>query len=351
MNTEEPVPILRPYKYRDLLDHEDTRVLTIAPGVDDDPISCTLSHITLSDKPEYECLSYTWGDVIGKHALCCEDGMLEITANLQSALRRLRYSDRPRTMWVDAICINQEDIPHRNAQVEMMRNIYAGASTVVVWLGDEVKGDKLAFEFFHKFQQLANETKMANAEEGNPELIQKWEDLLSRVNIDSVEAVAVSGILQRPWFRRVWVIQEVAMSQAAVVVCGALSVDWVALASLFELVETRGMAIHLKSTGYILRAIDLMTQLANPRNSVFNHTLIRLLEVTQIFSSSEPADRIFALFSIASDVSNVGLSVDYKQSCEDLYRKFALHQLLVQKNLHSLPSWVPDVSKFSVLNS
>jgi hypothetical protein len=117
------------------------RVLILFPGREPDPICCELSHTYISNRqqepqPErcqpYEALSYIWEDqsqtldilVSGKH--------LEVTLNLESALRHLRQTNKPRFLWVDAVCINQKNIEERNAQVLRMNLIYEQARQVVV---------------------------------------------------------------------------------------------------------------------------------------------------------------------------------------------------------------------------
>lgn len=97
-------------------------------------------------RPHYEALSYTWGNTEDpEDAYVIDSGpdgneecsTLAIYQNLASAFRHLRYVDQVRTFWVDAICINQGDIPERNKQVKRMATIYNLADRVVAWLGKE----------------------------------------------------------------------------------------------------------------------------------------------------------------------------------------------------------------------
>ncbi|KAF2456312.1 heterokaryon incompatibility protein-domain-containing protein, partial [Lineolata rhizophorae] len=100
--------------------------------------SYILQDADLDDGPEYEALSYCWslgdGNDEGGHIIC--DGQqLKVMANLRDGLERLRAAGRFGPVWIDAVCINQDDLPERGAQVEMMDRIFGSAKAVIVWLG------------------------------------------------------------------------------------------------------------------------------------------------------------------------------------------------------------------------
>ncbi|THV45125.1 hypothetical protein BGAL_0527g00020 [Botrytis galanthina] len=120
--------------YHPLKDGE-IRVLRIEPGTFDDPIHCALSPCLLDDNPTYQALSYTWGDPSIRAPIKVDGHVFMATTNLESALRYLRDTEITRVLWVDAVCINQEDIPERGMQVQQMRRIYKNAKDVLIWLG------------------------------------------------------------------------------------------------------------------------------------------------------------------------------------------------------------------------
>lgn len=70
-----------------------------------------------------------------KREVWCSGSQFLVTASLYEALSYLRYPDRTRTLWIDAVCINQDDIEERAAQVAIMRLIYTQADRVIIWLG------------------------------------------------------------------------------------------------------------------------------------------------------------------------------------------------------------------------
>lgn len=105
------------------------------PRRDDSPLSGVLKVVNLEDKPTYEALSYAWGGPDKSEVFHLPDGILRITSNLAAGLKELRHSDTSREIWIDAVCINQEDNSEKAKQVPLMATIYREAKCVLVWLG------------------------------------------------------------------------------------------------------------------------------------------------------------------------------------------------------------------------
>ncbi|OCK89082.1 HET-domain-containing protein [Cenococcum geophilum 1.58] len=95
-------------------------------------IQTSLRAVPLDHIPVYEALSYTWGTELPVHRICCNGQNFAIRPNLFHALRRLRYRTKPRLLWIDAICIDQDNTDEKNLQIPLMRNIYMSASQVLV---------------------------------------------------------------------------------------------------------------------------------------------------------------------------------------------------------------------------
>ena len=126
------------HQYSTLLYPDFIRLLKLLPAsndADDSGLSCGLEDCRLSGDPSYEALSYTWGQPVFPKILHTDNGFLRITENLALALRRLRFKERVRYLWVDAVCINQNDAADKNRQVAMMGSIYKSARRVICWLG------------------------------------------------------------------------------------------------------------------------------------------------------------------------------------------------------------------------
>ena len=178
---------ISPNPYRDL-SPDNIRLLRLLPSENKNaPIECELFNYSLEHSDErthpYEALSYVWGHSYKHRSISIGKYYLPVTDNLHDALSRLRYRSFGRIIWVDAICINQENIIEKQQQIQLMAKIYGVASRVVVWLGAAEADSDLAI----KEIRAAGGNKLKNF--SNNEAIRQ----------------AVLALLQRPWFSRIWV--------------------------------------------------------------------------------------------------------------------------------------------------
>lgn len=139
---------LQPYMYEPLsYKNHQIRILELQPGSDDEQLREYLSIVDMDGKPEYECLSYVWGDATPRHMLRIhQDKMLMIGDNVHRALIGLRERNKHVKIWIDAICINQNDIKERNHQVQNMFCVYRNSASVRAWLGREHEECDIALE-------------------------------------------------------------------------------------------------------------------------------------------------------------------------------------------------------------
>ncbi|KAE9379992.1 HET-domain-containing protein, partial [Stipitochalara longipes BDJ] len=133
------------YSSTQLPDSLSFRIAILSPGEFDDVLTMTLEVRNLSEQDlDYEAISYCWSQGIGDaiedtwdfHVKCGEDTFM-VPRNLGRALRRLRYQDKQRRLWMDSVCIDQQSVEEKNVQVAMMGRIFAQARRVVVWLGEQ----------------------------------------------------------------------------------------------------------------------------------------------------------------------------------------------------------------------
>ncbi|KAF2248347.1 hypothetical protein BU26DRAFT_565750 [Trematosphaeria pertusa] len=126
------------YAYRPLRDgDQEIRLIKLLPGNPADALRIEIVHALLEKAPIYEALSYVWGCPQPSYRIDCHQRKLEISRNLYVALVYLRKRFHRRTLWVDAVCINQEDGKERERQVRLMGDIYSSANRVLIWLGEE----------------------------------------------------------------------------------------------------------------------------------------------------------------------------------------------------------------------
>jgi hypothetical protein len=132
------------YQYQPLKGDKSIRMLELLPGPFQSSINVKLHHRTISDLPGCEALSYQWGEPRGTSPILCEPkgldkglAMLLVTSNCLAALKRLRLTNAPRLLWIDAFCINQNDTDERSKQVPPMKDIYKTAKRTLIWLGED----------------------------------------------------------------------------------------------------------------------------------------------------------------------------------------------------------------------
>lgn len=132
------------YTYKPLQHKDSIRLIELLPGPAGSPLACHISEVQKSNLPQYEAISYVWGNPVFSHVVkeLTPDSHtnLYVTANLYNALHAVRDEHTPRTIWADGLCINQSDIKERGHQVAFMGQIFQDATRVIVWLGS-TRGD------------------------------------------------------------------------------------------------------------------------------------------------------------------------------------------------------------------
>lgn len=172
-----------------LKDSRYIRILTLFPGEYGEPLRGDLTPVKINEAGIYEPLSYVWGDSTRTHYLDCQHGSVELTSSLFDALQRLRPHDKTRRLWVDQICINQDDVEERSQQVQFMDSIYNKAAHVLVWLG-EADGE-MALPAFDLIRALAStfrdhesRTRFSTQHLENPSHLSRaeWDPLMALIN-------------------------------------------------------------------------------------------------------------------------------------------------------------------------
>jgi hypothetical protein len=249
------------------------RLLTLLRGKDAELIRCRLEVVLLDSAPEYEALSHVWGDPDVTKPIKVNDRLAEVTTNLETALRHLRSEDSDRTLWVDAVCVNQGSPAERGKQVSIMGHIYSTAQQVVVWPGKEESVPSGAVRPFSFVQRQPLPLKQLTAfvrqnipgdisrstfgglySENEDEVLQQPEltgdvillaftvlYLLSQdmhtlalekagtAEEDSFRRTIFSALLEvfeRAWWSRMWVVQEIVLAQEVTVMYGQISASW-----------------------------------------------------------------------------------------------------------------------------
>lgn len=278
------------YKYTSFQHALEIRLLRLQNLVHDAELKVTISPARLDEHPIYRAVSYAWGDTTTTRIINCNDGegRLSITANCELALRRLGRDDEEIPIWIDSVCIDQNNVTERNQQLLLMSDIYRLASKVQVHLGDEDGDSALGMGYFRDPKKFSN----------RPE--EPWVGLLHASDIAVRPRQAVNGILSRTWFERIWVLQEVLVSSSVEVLCGDLKVTWSELTTAIFGWGGRNR-IFLKEG---IKEPPILFRFAENGSRDMGDILLRYMHEARKSKSTDPRDRIYALLGLAVDVAS-----------------------------------------------
>jgi len=338
------------------------------PDPDVDRSKYQVPDICSHGKPAYEALPYVWGAPDNCQHIAVESGLapeeapgpsvskkwtkLPVRANLMVAFRHLRQLGGSRTLWIDAICINQADNDEKGIQIQRMPNIYTLARRVVVWLGPEGNDSQLAL---HTLQYLSREFegtldghRFCSPDFGEP----GWFHRDHELPYDEPTWTSIYRLLQRAWFTRLWTVQEAALAnRMATVQCG---MDIILLSELRRAVQCLSGSHKLPSPAFSKLLIESMNMLGIRPGNILDEILMN----TRHRGCLEPKDRIYAVLGIVPTQFASKLRVCYDDSLSTgrLYKvTFLLHVSSTRRlglfkhrdvvdRVIDEPSWVPDLS-------
>ncbi|KAK3346892.1 heterokaryon incompatibility protein-domain-containing protein [Lasiosphaeria hispida] len=298
------------------------RLLRLMPHRDANaPIQCQLFDYTLLDSGKgthlYEALSYVWGSEEKPQSVSTDKGELRVTANLYMALKRLRDHSLDRIIWVDAICINQDDTEERNRQVQSMAKIYAKASRVVVWLEEATTGGgRVHGEATTDSDRALEELRVAASRQ-------------PKTLASGTDHQAMLTLLQRLWFQRIWVLQEVAAARQVLIMCRTTEIDGSVFCSGLDMLNPAShdpdTQSRVRSVAYLINGAIFRPKYASSRVGKFSLAIRPLGELLDMYhnrKATDPRDKIYALLGMSSDDHiSAGLLPDYSISWKGLFHR------------------------------
>ncbi|KAF1831038.1 hypothetical protein BDW02DRAFT_572447 [Decorospora gaudefroyi] len=430
----QPPYSLAPYQYESLPSATSIRLLELLPSAENSTIRCSLKIFELQDAPAFKALSYTWGhshttiakaSTLGtvkqqlpsnlevdsaadldpeasgrarRHNLLCNGCLIKVTSNLRDALRVLTNTDNMAQMpkssgyyWIDSLCVNQQNIQERNAQVARMADVFKKAENVVVWLGKEDEFTNDALTTMRRISaipeigwSLVPYTSFYNPEESQ---------LVHSLNLSFYNWLGFIVLINRPWFKRTWVVQEIAFAKSALVVCGNKVFPWTMLSQTLSFIKMTRWYHHLhteklKHVKNLRRYPGIYKRVLQSDLSVgvsplyLNETRLaisaltesskldqapsfrKLLDKHRFSKSSDPRDKVYAFLGLANRNMSPfrtqpdALLADYNLDVQEIYTEVTRLLMSTYKNLswlshvedlsqrkiRGLPSWVPDLS-------
>ncbi|TVY15911.1 Heterokaryon incompatibility protein 6, OR allele [Lachnellula arida] len=411
------------YHYEPITHAKEIRLLEIAPGPDDDPILCSIAHFSFENtaQEQYFALSYEWGseDEPRRHIFLNGYTVL-VRGNLWQALWHLRKRAGCRDVtcesdvitygasaawlcrskiWIDALCVNQFDTAERNHQVRLMAQIYRNAKEVLVWLGPFVNlAESKELNYVYRRSMIAIESYRGRGDLSDLVQLKTRSPLLNALRV-------LGALLERPYWQRIWIIQEIALASKFALLCGEFWIDPVILDIFrhfseqdtdaledyssyclevdlagpkeYMLINVRGSNQHVPDFSQMEKLAiqwermqhrhdaenDMKVIMRFPRDVrtiirskgfiITRHrqskqnTLQDLLWSYQGSSCSDPRDKIYGLLGLALDCQNEELEVDYSKSLFEIYKDVVN---FYSKSYSSLQSpYMPHVVRFSQL--
>ncbi|KAK5996317.1 Heterokaryon incompatibility 6-like protein [Cladobotryum mycophilum] len=378
-------------------DGDHIRILTLTPSKNiTDPIIVTLSTVRLAGELDYEALSYGWGDASDKQLIFRNGKPFPVTKNLDSALRHLRLADAERVLWIDAICIDQNNISERAYQVGLMRDIYVKARRVVIWLGETDSDSDVIFPLCermvlgrlqllekgddfkpgsrgilwgpNKKEAIRERLTAIRRRRGDDVKLQSKDQNLLHENLGSrnvpaeslseedktggqftyhevddttsEETAAFMRLISRPWFTRCWVLQEACLGREAVVICGGKSIDWEKFHLGFFLavfLGESGLQGRPEETfrGGLILMMLLRMRLQHPTESWRPVDLLWLLWQVRSLQATDSRDKVYSIIGLISEEESQEFAVvpDYSISLEECYKRTALSVINYRQNL------------------
>lgn len=432
--------------------HKEIRLATFQSLDESGCPSVSLSVASLAEGcPSYRALSYTWGKPNVTTQIRLNGRDWSVTTNLDAALRAMRRrlrrrNDDPRrfSIWIDAICINQGDTKEKDYQVPMMGDIYASAQEVLIWTGEADEDSCAAVELVLRWASLLgqldqtretqkvflgslSDAKQAaelahsdlSSELRTQDLINTENDRMGLFTAQAiVQAVEKTGrrieyvgyeathhfrkFLERPYWSRIWTLQEQVLGQQSIVLCGQGEMNLLALYLTYYSLQTvsrwcptslspeekgpiNALLANSVQASIEIRAGQVRSQNPfDPRVRLLyssfgclflnvpssNRSVWDMVLMTMAYTCSNPKDKIYGMLGMLEGEAQKIVHVDYASSDCDVYRRFVVACMRRMRSLDFiifggiqpadnldettqpkpvLPSWVPNFASANTL--
>jgi hypothetical protein len=297
-----PVPQSIGFRYStaplDLSSHE-IRLVELQQNASSSVPTCVLrSYPVNGPHPPYVALSYAWGINVSYAGIELNGSPFPVAKNLWDFLVQMRSDERYAVYWIDAICIDQTNVDERNHQVQMMRQIYSNAASVSVWLGedDPITNSNTAMNYLTTREP--------------------YRHLHSHLFWNQRQAKAVLALYNRPYWTRMWIVQEILLAKDIIIYCGPKIMSWQHVQNFFNDI--------VKLPAVWKQHYPITPVLKSPAANIVKakttwdgqQSLTSLLRLCRDQRSSDSRDKIYALHGLANDTEH--LKIDYGISVEQL---------------------------------
>lgn len=258
------------------------RLAVLQPGTRDSTVRITLAPTTFADRPRYEALSYTWGSPDVVKGVEINEHRFNVRENLWAALLQLRSPTQARALWIDAICINQDDTEERNHQVKLMAHIYARAAKVLVWLGAKVPVDQGTV-------------------------------------FPDMSSTETRNICIQSYWKRIWIVQEIGAASELEVYWASRSLPWDDFFGEMKRWDPANLDVPMR----------LSRHRKDRHGDAF--LLANLIETYKDSLCEEPRDKIYGFVGIAHDCQDGTFPMDYSKPLFEIYEDAITFQCSLTK--------------------
>ena len=336
----------------------DIRLLKVPKRSNLAGLECQIVRVPLASAPPYEAISYCWGTDPPTRMIVVDGKSLKVLDSVYEALCYRRSFRQEKLLWIDSVCINQEDEPERSEQIQLMRTIFSEAVGVLAWLGD-VENAMIAQIFLSSLSSKSNLFGMTT--------LDRLLDYRTRHDF----AWRYMGVVFRqPWFTRSWMLQEIALAKRVDLVFGGVSLDWEVFAQSLPVLGNPLLGRFLGSSD---AEYEVTRPLLGVKNAMIMEncraltrgdsdvTLNEVLQFSLQFQATKGHDKVYSVLGLVNDENSEFIVPDYSKSVETVFTETMRSLLQSSRPLQSLhlagcgtsgqydlPSWVPDWTNSSI---
>jgi hypothetical protein len=329
------------------------RLLYIHSGETVDQIRGDLRVVPVKDCPPYHALSYTWGDDPAPMPMRIGDTEVPIQQNLDRALRNIRKDMSSQAIWIDRLCINQSDLKEKSEQVKQMAHIYRKAQRAIVWLGEADDSFKAACDFLLQLDRVITQSQQASSLASSDQKAsvtgytqslqddQTYLSVLRRQHRPTVVIQKLAELLRRPYWERVWIIQEIATAPIVQVRLGPFLVPLYPL--LLASKNLRELPERFRILASAIVRFRAQEQDYGESSKTARMPLLDALITSRHSLATDPRDKIYALLGMTVDGSVHLPLLSYEDSVRDVFCKLTSSLIRTKQasNVLQLAHWSP----------
>ncbi|GIZ46014.1 hypothetical protein CKM354_000915700 [Cercospora kikuchii] len=349
--------------YRELdATRKEIRLLKLEPGAQKEELHGSFEYTCLpTPHRHYETVSYAWGDASTQSRMVLSGRSLDIPTGAEAVLQNLRYSNKPRLLWIDSVCINQKIQREREAQVALMHEIYGRGMQNLIWLGPANESTPAAMR---SIELLAREFKDATNDLDDINSFVSGQ-LATTAFKSTIDSLATLELYESPWFKRLWVVQEACLSPHSICLKGSFEISLIHVLRAACVLNRGGhfLSNEWRRTPHLraLTMAGLVDGVFTPFVPRSPGALQSLITEMSWFDCTDPRDRVYGVIGLYRKLSTrvelpQTLEPDYKSNTESVWQN-ATRQAIIDKNSldilryvspfrdnTKLASWVPELS-------